>query len=333
MNITLDGGQSSFTCENDTILRAALRAGLGFPYACNTGSCGNCRFTLVEGAVAHASPPPAWTDRDLEKDRRMGCQAVPQSDCTIKVRLDPAFEPTYRPRRTESEFRQATQITHDIFEFTFTLDAPLRALPGQYALIYLPGMETPRAYSMSEISQDGDIWSFQIKLVPGGAGSTALAALETGADVVIDGPYGTAFLRPDAPRDILCVAGGSGLSPMISIARAAAHLPQLASRTIHFVYGGRMIRDLCGQPMLEALPGYGDRLHYWPVLSNHPIDDPDGWSGAKGYVHEAVSDKFGADLANFEIYFAGPPPMAEAIKRSLFERGVPQEQVHYDEFY
>ncbi|SDG27415.1 2Fe-2S iron-sulfur cluster-binding protein [Pelagibacterium luteolum] len=333
MNIILEGDHTSFPCEGDTILRAALRAGLGFPYACNTGSCGNCRFTLVEGSITHASPPPAWSERDLKKNRWMGCQAVPQSDCTIKLRLDRSYEPMHKPRRMASKFVHATQITHDIFEFSFALDAPMQALPGQYALIYLPGMDMPRAYSMCEISQGGDIWSFQIKLVPGGAGSAALGALEPAANVGIDGPYGTAFLRPEAPRDILCIAGGSGLSPMISITRAAAHSPELTGRTIHFVYGGRMIRDLCGQPMLETLPGYGHRLHYWPVLSNHPIDDPDGWTGARGYVHEAISEKFGDELGNFEIYFAGPPPMAGAIKKLLFERGVPQEQVHYDEFY
>ena len=58
--ITITGGNTSFTCEDDdTILRAALRAGLAFPYECNVGSCGNCRFELIEGEVedpVHAHP-------------------------------------------------------------------------------------------------------------------------------------------------------------------------------------------------------------------------------------------------------------------------------------
>src|SRR5690606_29259557 len=207
----------------------------------------------------------------------------------------------------------STPITHDIREFTFGLAERAQALPGQYALLYLPGMDTPRAYSMCGIAEGGSQWSFQIKLVPGGAGSGALQALETGAEITIDGPYGTAHLRPDAPRDILCLAGGSGLSPMISIARAAASDSALADREIHFVYGGRMVRDICGESMLEALPGYGKRIHYVPVLSHHPIDSAEAWSGAQGFVHEAVAEHYGDRLAEFEIYFAGPPPMAEAI--------------------
>ena len=333
MKISIEGSDTQFTCENDTILRAALRAGIGFPYACNTGSCGNCRFTLLDGAVEHISQPPAWSERDLKKNRWIGCQARPSSDCTIKVRLDPACVPTHRPRRISATLAGSTPVTHDIVEFTFSLLEPAQALPGQYALVYLPGMETPRAYSMCEIAQGGTQWSFQIKLVPGGAGSSALQALDAGAQITLDGPYGTAHLRPDAPRDILCLAGGSGLSPMISIARAAASAPALADREIHFVYGGRMVRDICGQSMLEVLPGYGERIHYLPVLSHHPIDDAKAWQGAQGFVHEAVAERYGDRLAQFEIYFAGPPPMAEAVKHMLFERGVPQDQVHYDEFF
>jgi toluene monooxygenase electron transfer component len=333
MNISIEDTETTFACKDDTILRAALRAGLGFPYACNTGSCGNCRFTLIEGEVAHISEPPAWSERDLKKNRWIGCQARPSSDCTIKVRLDPACVPTHRPRRRGATLTASTPVTHDIRQFTFSLAEPAQALPGQYALLYLPGMDTPRAYSMCEIAEGGSQWSFQIKLVPGGAGSSALQALQTGAEITLDGPYGTAHLRPDAPRDILCLAGGSGLSPMISIARAAASAPALADREIHFVYGGRMVRDICGESMLEVLPGYGERIHYLPVLSNHPIDDAQAWKGAQGFVHEAVAERYGDRLVEFEIYFAGPPPMAEAIKRMLFERGVPQDQVHYDEFY
>lgn len=333
MKISIKGGETAFTCEDDTILRAALRAGLGFPYACNTGSCGNCRFTLIEGKVNHLSQPPAWSERDVNKNRWMGCQARPSTDCTIKVRLDPDYAPIHKPRRIKAALVASASITHDITEFTFRLAEPAQALPGQYALAYLPGLDAPRAYSMSEITEGGALWSFQIKLVPDGKGSDALRRLKPEQSIMIDGPYGTAYLRPQAPRDILCLAGGSGLSPMISIARAAAIAPALADREIHFVYGGRMVRDICGESMLETLPGFKERIHYLPVLSNHPLEGAQAWSGARGFLHEAVAERYGDRLSDLEIYFAGPPPMAQAIKLMLVEHDVPQDQVHYDEFY
>ncbi len=78
---------------------------------------------------------------------------------------------------------------------------------------------------------------------------------------------------------ILCLAGGSGLSPMISITRAAAASEALKDRNIHFVYGGRTPRDICGEQMLKELRGFGERIHYTPIISM--TDDPSssGWSG------------------------------------------------------
>jgi ferredoxin-NADP reductase len=72
--------------------------------------------------------------------------------------------------------------------------------------------------------------------------------LRVGDRIELDGPYGMAYLREDSPRDIVCIAGGSGLSPMVSITRAAAVAP------IDFVFGGRTAQDICGKEMLQMLP-------------------------------------------------------------------------------
>jgi len=93
-------GETFEVATDDTILRAALRSGLGMPYSCNSGSCGNCRFELVDGAVEHVrADPPAWTDRDRKRNRWLGCQSRALSDCAIKVRLDPSYESAFRPVR------------------------------------------------------------------------------------------------------------------------------------------------------------------------------------------------------------------------------------------
>jgi toluene monooxygenase electron transfer component len=75
--IRIDGTDIEYECPgDDVVLRAALRNGLGFPYECNVGSCGNCRFELLEGEVAHIwDSPPAWGERDLKRNRYLGCQA------------------------------------------------------------------------------------------------------------------------------------------------------------------------------------------------------------------------------------------------------------------
>lgn len=328
--VRLLGADIAFSCAaDDTLLRAAQRSGLGFPYECNVGSCGNCKFELVDGQVETAwADAPGLSPKDRERRRHLGCQSRPLSDCSIKLRPAARYQPPHRPQRVGATLSARRELTHDIAEFHFVLDAAVPFEPGQYALVQLPGVAGPRAYSMSNI--EPGVWHFQVRRVPGGQGSAALFALQPGARVGLDGPYGMAWLRRDSPRDILCLAGGSGLAPMISIARGAVAEPLLAERQLHFIYGGRTRADLCGHDLLAALPGYGQRLH-WRGFVSTPAGDAGDVEVA--YVHEAAWRLHGPRLKEMEIYFAGPPAMATAVQGMLLEAGVPPEQQHFDQFY
>ncbi len=330
--IEIPAANIAFECpENDTILRAALRSGLGAPYECNVGSCGNCQFELLEGQVHSLYPAaPGLNERMKQRNRHLGCQSQPLGDCKIKVPLREDYKAKILPARTHGALTRMRDLTHDIREFRFRLDSANAFLPGQYGLIGVEGVEGARAYSYCNITNVGDEWHFQIKRMPNGACSNALFDhIKIGARVSLDGPYGNAYLREDAPRDLLCVAGGSGLSPMISISRAFAQSEKLKDRMLHFVYGGRAMRDLAGEDMLRELPGFGTRIHYHAALS---MAEPE-WKGRAGFVHDAAKDVVGGKLADYEIYYAGPPPMTEAITRMAIENKVPVGQLHFDRFY
>lgn len=330
--ISLKGGDAAWSCDDDTIMRSALRAGFGFPYECNVGSCGNCRFDLLEGEIEHLrADPPGLNERDIAKGRALGCQARALTDCVIKVRFAPKYESVYRPVRQTAVLRETIDITHDIREFRLELEQPVCFLPGQYALLTIPGVDGARAYSMSNTAPIDNQWHFQIRKVPDGEATTVLFdTLQPGQPLGVDGPYGMAYLQTEAPRDIICIAGGSGLAPMVSIARAASQAPSLAGRRLDFVYGGRGASDICGESFLEELDGYNERIFFHPAVSN--IEDLD-WQGFRGFVHHLVEEKFGDKLTDSEIYFAGPPMMGDALQRLFLEKAVPQDQIHYDQFY
>ncbi len=333
--ITIDGSTPvTFHCdETDTIMRAALRSGIGFPYSCNVGACGNCRFQLVEGEVEHVQTSPrAWTERDEKRQRYLGCQARPKTDCRIKLRTSEQYEPGTRPVPATARLLAKTALTHDMTEFALELDTPLSFLAGQYALLGTPAIDSPRAYSMCNVSGGDTHWNFQIKRVPGGVMTEQLFDhLQPGDTLTFDGPFGTAYLREDSDRDILCLAGGSGLSPMIAIARAAAEHPHLKHKRLDFVFGGRRPEDMCGEDLLGELPAFGGTLHYHPAISEDvPAEE---WAGLRGFVHDVALQLFGEELRDKEIYFAGPPLMAQAVQKMLFDLKVPFDQVHFDEFY
>lgn len=328
----------AFECAaEDTITRAALRAGLGMPYECNVGSCGTCKVELVDGEVTPAwADAPALTERDRLKNRVLGCQAHPRGDCTIKVRVAEQYVPLHRPRTFSAQLRATREITHDIREFHLEAEQSLAFLPGQYALLSLPGVQGQRAYSMSNASAGvgARTWQFQIKRMPGGQGTTVLFdRLKIGDRLTIDGPFGSGYLRENSPRDVVCISGGSGISPMLSIARAMMHSPVMAGRKLHFFYGGRALRDLCGEAELRELPGFADRLFYYSSLSMHEADADVSWNGHVGFVHENVLPTIGGAPADHEYYFAGPAAMTQATQRLLMQNKVPLSQMHFDQFY
>ena len=317
-----------FECDaGETILRAALRAGIGMPYSCNTGSCGNCRFQLLDGTVTHRrEDAPAWSERELKRGRWLGCQAVPDGACSVKFRTMDQYIPDTPPMSVTATLVEVKQITRDIAEFTFHADDLPAFHPGQYALLHVPGVTGGRAYSMSNLCDDGT-WRFMIKQMPNGAATGALFAAEPGAAITIDGPYGTAFLREDSPRDIVLLAGGSGLSPMVSIAKGAAAAGMLDTRKLHAFYGGRETDDLCNAAVLGGQAA--EKARFIAALS-----DPDAtWTGPKGFLHDVVAEDMGAQLKDCEIYFAGPAIMSAAVQKMAHEAGVPTDQLHFDEFY
>lgn len=324
------GDDQAFPVDaGDTLLLGALRAGIGFPHECCTGGCGACKFELLDGAVRDLWPEaPGLSPRDRARGRKLACQSVPLDGCTIKVRTSAEYQPPIRPTRRRVTLEGITNITADLREFRFRATEPARFLAGQFALVSLEGVERPRAYSMSNLPNEDGSWQFIIRRVPGGRATPVLFdELRPGDSVEIDGPYGGAWFRADTPRDIVCIAGGSGLAPALSVARDAA---ERTSRRIHFYYGARTPADVCGEAQLARLPGYPERVSYQVAVS----EPTPAWQGATGFVHELVEAEFGSRLAEFDFYFAGPPPMVTAVQEMLAVRHlVPHGQIRFDRFF
>jgi toluene monooxygenase electron transfer component len=323
---------------DDTVLRAGLRAGIGLAYECNVGGCGTCKFDLIEGEVENLwEEAPGLNPRDKQRGRRLACQSRPRGDCVIKpVLTGDYYAPVYQPRRFEARLAGVRDLTHDIREFRFEDSRPAQFRAGEYALFSLPGVAGPRAYSMSNVANAQGHWDFIVRQVPNGSGTRVLFDdLGVGDTLEIDGPYGLAYLRTDVLRHIICIGGGSGLAPMLSIARGFASEPALQDVHLKFFYGARQPRDLCGEAELRTLPGFGERIQFIPALSEVEQAIAAGWSGHTGFIHQVVKETVPlAELQQAEFYTCGPPPMIAAVSQMLAgECKVPPERIHYDSFF
>lgn len=324
-----NGPDFAFGLNEDALLRGALRAGLVFPYECSVGGCGACRFELIEGEMEMLwETAPGLSERDRKRGKRLACQSRPLGDCQIRVRLGPeADAPAQAPRRIRAVLTGRRPVTGDMVELSLRLEGAPTFRAGQYALLYPPGVSGARAYSMSNLDAgDGD-WRFIVRRTPGGQGSTTLCdGFAVGEHIDIDGPFGHAWLRPGA-RDVVCVAGGSGLGPMLSVARGV--LAERSSRRVHILLGLRNEAELGATAELQTLAD--DRLTATVVLSSPT--DPSAWNGATGFVHNEVERTLAPGLDRFDFYFAGPPPMIDAMQDLLMVRHrVPFEQIRFDRY-
>lgn len=326
--ITIAGLDATVEAEaGETILDAALRAGVAFPFGCQSGNCGACKVALLSGGI-ELHP---YSDFALEEGERLqglvlGCRAMPLGDCDVALLEAVDFE--VHPQRSLScRVASIDDATHDIRRVRLEVleGGPFVFSAGQYASLEFPGLP-PRDYSMANVPGEAML-EFHIRLVPGGAVTPFVRErLKPGDMLRVRGPMGTASWRSRHAGPILAVAGGSGLAPVKSIVEAA--LAAGASREIRLYVGARAERDLYLLDHLAALSARHPNLEVVPVLS-----DPGGPTARRtGFLHEALR----ADLAGLEgwkAYLAGPPVMVESCVDALAQLGLRRADCHADAFY
>ena len=332
--IRLGEEDSGFTCEpGDVLLRAALRSGVNLPYECGSGGCGACSVQVLDGEVEELWPAaPGLSARQRSRGFKLACQLRPHSDCLLRVRRLSSGPVAARPLRQVARLIGKVALTADLTEFTFQGSDAAVFAPGQFALLRLPGVVGDRAYSMSNLPNEEGLWSFVVKRVPGGSGSAVLFdQLSEGSEVQLDAPYGQSYLRADSPRNIVCIAGGSGISPVLSILSAAAQVKD-DRRNLHLYYGGRRPSDLCVPAALERDPTMRQRVNCVTAISD--LSCTEIWTGERGFIHEVVRrhlETQGNPEGN-DYYFCGPPAMTDAVQHMLMELKVPLTQAYYDRF-
>jgi CDP-4-dehydro-6-deoxyglucose reductase/ferredoxin-NAD(P)+ reductase (naphthalene dioxygenase ferredoxin-specific) len=310
-----------------TILEAALAQGVPYPHGCRSGNCGACKSRLDEGEV-ELSPYSeyALTEAERAEGLILACRAVPWSDAAVAW-LDVDEVVLHPQRRLACRVAGLDDLTHDIKRVRLEIlsGGPFTFSAGQYASLRFAGLP-PRDYSMAN-RPDEAVLEFHIRRM--GAGSTSAYVAERlaiGDELIVEGPYGSSWLREKHTGPIVAIAGGSGLAPVKSIVETA--LAAGMKQPIHLYFGARAERDLYLEAHFEALAARHANLRFTSVLSQ----PNDATTRRVGLVHEAALADLG-DLDGAKAYLAGPPPMVEAATALLQARGVRREDIHADAFY
>lgn len=335
-----------FTVEGDeTVLAAALRAGIGLPYGCKNGACGTCKGKLIEGRVVHG--PHARSALSAEEEAKgyaLFCSARPRTDLVIEARELTGFGdiPIRKmPCRIAKIERPAADVA--IVSLQLPANERLQYRAGQFIEFILKD-GARRSYSIATPPHADEQIQLHIRHMPGGKFTDALfgiakdgfPALKERDILRMEGPLGAFFLREDNVRPIVLLASGTGFAPIKAIAehiffkRINREEPDRPARPIVLYWGCRARADLYLNELPEQWAREQPNFKYVPVLSD--AKPQDGWTGRTGFVHRAVMEDF-PDLSAHQVYACGAPAMVEAAKRDFIAHcGLPEDQFFADAF-
>ena len=313
---------------NQTLLEAALENGIAYPHDCTVGTCASCKSRLRVGRVREATPfGYALSREELDAGYILACQAFPRDELTV-VELEPPSVDLPPVEKYEASILITEPLTHDILKVTVRTDRPVKYAAGQYANLRVRGSDRFRSYSFANSPQRKGraTLDFYIRKVPGGEFTEALFRGDLdGKPLEMEAPQGTFHLRGgNAP--MICVAGGSGLAPLMSILEHA-RVNRIRRPCVLF-FGARTQADLYQMDAIRKIAdNWQDSFDFVPVLSHEP--ERSDWAGARGFVTEHILPGFSDET---EGYLCGPPPMIDAAIAKLVFHGVPLERIFYDKF-
>ena len=310
----------------ETILDAAILAGIDYPCSCQSGLCGSCKSDLFSGEI---ETMPYAEFLLPEEERAAGailaCRAMPRSDCTVG--WQEPDEAAGHPRRTLSCLVADTeQAAADVCRLRLDETGARRFMfsAGQYASLTFDGFP-PRDFSMANRPLAPQL-EFHIRRIDGGRVSAhAAETLKPGDRVSVEGPFGTAYLRRKHKGPILAIAGSTGLAPILSIVETALHSGM--TQPIRLYFGARGPRHLYAADRLAALA----RMH-GNLTVNTVLTEGARAGERSGLVTDAVAAD-DPDLAGAKAYVAGPPAMVDAALDLLISRGLPRRDCHADAFF
>jgi len=292
-------------------------------YSCMAGRCGTCRCKVVSGQLFETGRVAKITNPG-EDDYILACTTVLTENCEIEI-PEPDEVVTHPARIIKATVTAIESATHDIRILRLKPAKPLSFSPGQYAsLQFTP--EHIRPYSMASLCTDEEL-VFHIRRVPDGrVSSYVFDELKPGDSVRVSGPLGTAYLRNQHQGPMLCVAGGTGLAPILSILRGAIDAGM--DNPIYLYFGVRSPDDIYGLDELKLLQSSNTNLKLQVVVTTDEYD-----SGLRtGLVTEAIAQDL-ADFNGWRAYVCGAPPMVEATAALIKQRGIEPQHVYADAFY
>lgn len=323
--IQLSGGRTFSADSTITLLDAARNAGIILEYSCRTGRCGICKAPVVSGETLALRPEgESLSTEERAAGLILTCCRAAIGDVALAIEpLDrlSGLEIKTMPARIVSIKRLSADIVNVVLKTPPA--SPMRFLAGQYVdVIGVGGVR--RSYSLANAPRADGLLEFIIKRYPKGVMSEYWFELAKPNDLLrLEGPFGTFFLRDEAPTSIVFLATGTGIAPVKALLEEiAVDRVRAARHRLSVFWGNREAENFCWDPV-----GLGLDVSFHHLLSGL---DP-AWRGARGYVQEAAIHH-GIDPDDTVVYACGSNAMIASARAALTACGLPARRFFSDAF-
>lgn len=324
-------GREVECASGDTVLGALEKAGYALPNNCRAGACGECKVKVLSGQFDQGMV----LDMALsQEERKLGyglmCMAKPlSSELVIEWGTEDA-KPKLFPPREDQRFVLVDRLqrTPRIVELRLRPVGPaMRYWPGQYVTLGDDKAGAPpRCYSIANAPRpDGEI-VLQITRVDEGQTSRWVHDNIGLGDVVkLSGPYGTFIGDPAVESPVLCMAAGSGLAPILSLAEAA--LRRGYRKPVTLMFSARRAEDLYDSGLMRYWETKHRNFTYKPSLTRETA--PGCLSGRLPAVLPTVFK----DLSQHSVFVAGAPDVVSACVEAAKALGARSEMIHTEGYF
>jgi len=330
-----------FACPAETVvLDAGLAAGLHMPHNCRGGACGTCKSKILEGQVDHGWVMSfAITDEEKEQGYFLACQSKPLSPVLRLQTVEPmqprvAGEDLIVPAEIAAQIVAAHDVTPSVRRLVVALPRGVRFhfRAGMNMEFAAPGLDQKRPYSMANApdpegnAPDGQL-VFYVTRHDKGRCSGWIHGLAVDDTVELHGPYGEFHLPASAARGrVLALAGGSGLSPILSVVTKA--LEDGHAGPIDLLFSVRDRSEIFAADALAALSRRHGNFTYRITLTRAPAGSD---RCLRGRVPDVLARE-SPDLSGATVLIAGAPGFVDDCVAAAKRAGADPSRIVVDSF-
>jgi Na+-transporting NADH:ubiquinone oxidoreductase subunit F len=314
------------------LLFILMEEGIFIPSACGgKGTCAYCKVKVIEGGgPILPTETPYLTDKEMAENVRLSCQVKVRNDLAIELPAELFLIQEFKVK--VDRIVNPTPFIKRVILGILSPEEGISFKPGQYIQLEVPKYKLSkepeyRAYSISSSSKETHSVELYIGLEEKGVVSTYVHEyLKEGEELLMRGPFGDFYFR-DSERDILLIATGTGLAPILSILR---HIQsEQIQRESTLFFGTRTQEDLYCVEELKELEKEIPTFTYFPTLSREA--EGTQWEGKRGRVTDLIKDLI-PEGADYDVYICGNPEMVDSCSERLMEKGVPLDHIYFDKF-